>query len=312
MSPVTEAWTVPNSFLSDEMQVYIEDTDAYAVVYNGNYIRMYERALQLSRFCINHPNWFIQTITLHKFKSSPSLGEKFRIHGEANNATTWTLRMMDSSSDPDHGSAKIYNTAQVTLATPCIQDSDLVQHEALSTQPTSLSQPMPGSLSITNSFSIHRDELTIFDITYPTPKYSTDKVRDIHYMLPLRNVLNFFERSRSNFLGGPHVLRQMQIENNILWVVTSIDDLSLHYPSSLKTTSPLIFPGQTIRVKTDAIMKRRGMIVEFHQTAHVEDIANETEGIIIAKGIVNICAIDTVTGKPTSNIPPHIRQLFVQ
>ena len=278
------------------MTVFIEDTDAYSVIYNANYIRMYERALHLSGCSLlNHTNWYIQSITRHKFKSSPSLGEKFKIHGErCSNATTWNLKMLESSSTHDNDSVeKVYNTAQVTLAVPS---------SAITTHPSS--RFIPDSISSINSFSIHRDELVVLDMTGDTLS------REIHYMLPLRSILNLFERSRSNFLGGPQILRQMQTENHILWVVTSIDDLVLHYPENSHPT--FLYPGQTVMVKTVAVAKRKGMIVEFHQTAEIVDDLhrNSRSGIKIATGTVTICAVDTVNGKPTSNIPPHIKQLF--
>ncbi len=87
----------PLDFMSEEMQVYIEDTDAYSVIYNGNYIRFYERALQLSG-SLPDPNWYICSVNRHKFKSSPTLGDKFRIHGERCNPSTWNLRMLESLS----------------------------------------------------------------------------------------------------------------------------------------------------------------------------------------------------------------------
>ena len=169
-------------------------------------------------------------------------------------------------------------------------------------------------MSTINTFVIHKDELVISDVDT-----SSQGTRNVRYMLPLRSVLNLFERARSNFLGGPHVLRQMQIENNLLWVVTSIDDLMLHYPGTEKLVDTIVlFPGQTVVVKTDALTKRKGMIVEFHQTVEIIEQDHQSQGDTtttttrIATGFVSICAMDTVTGKPTSNIPPHIKALFVE
>lgn len=308
-------------FMSDEMQVYIEDTDAYSVVYNGKYIRMYERALELTAgCCLNHPNWFIQSVTRHKFKSSPTLGEKFQIHGERCDSSTWNLRMIESSTNPHlerDGAKKIYNTAQVKLSALTTTKTPISSslNEKASANAILASESLPESVSTISTFTIHRDELVVLDMIPTTIDVLTQGKREIHYMLPLRSVLNLFERARSNFLGGPNVLRRLQTENNLLWVVTSIDDLILLYPRDDEPSTLMLYPGQSVVVKTDAITRRKGMIVEFHQTVGIVEADGNSYPrpgyqTKIATGVVTICAIDSVSGKPTSNIPSYIQKLF--
>jgi len=296
---------IPHEFLSDEMQVYIEDTDAYSVIYNGNYLRMYERALQLSGY-LTDPHWYINSVTRHRFKSSPNLGDKFRIHGERCSPSTWNLRMLDCST-PTHkeGMEKTYNTAQVTVHIPTAIKKLPTTNSSVPSESLS-----GGSVSTIDTFILHRDELVVTGLT-PTYLGISDNTIALQHILPLRSVLNLFERARSNFLGGPNILRQMKTDNNLLWVVTSIDGLILHD----RINELKLLPGQAVAVKTDATTKRRGMIVEFHQTVEIIEenrkISPHRGDTRIASGIVTICAIDSVSGKPTSNIPAHILKLFV-
>ena len=58
-------------------QVFIEDTDAYGVVYNGNYLKYFERALLASS-----SNVIVAKVMKQRFKSSPSLGERVVVEAE--------------------------------------------------------------------------------------------------------------------------------------------------------------------------------------------------------------------------------------
>ena len=80
-SPLQSQQRKDNSFVSPKFNVYIEDTDAYGVMYNGNYLRSYERAL--SHVPREHDGrWILSSISNQKFRSSPALGEEYLIRGE--------------------------------------------------------------------------------------------------------------------------------------------------------------------------------------------------------------------------------------
>lgn len=174
------------TFTSPVMKVYIEDTDAYGVMYNANYLRSYERALAA---IIPDPDWSVIHLTNQKFKSSPLLGGRFVVRGvqHDDDKDSWDLIMQCPDTDV------IYNTATVTVGSIGCDDTDVVS--------------VQNSIS-THYDTLHRDE---FDPHHPNH-------------LPLRSVLNLCERARSNYKGGPNALRKLQENDNILVVVTGIKD----------------------------------------------------------------------------------------
>ena len=292
-------------FVSEPMRLYIEDTDAYGVKYNGNYIRSYERALfqfyqningnhQLDfvNDVINDQHFTLRKVTQHKFKSSPKLGAAYCIHGtllktcRETREEVWSLEMIEQWNDKDNPKEDehrkkpiVYNTAVVTIV-PTKSTSDLNVYspkaEYHHVAPT-----------FQDEFTIHRDE---FDI-------------HLSNSIPIQTVLNLFERQRTNGLGGPDILQKMQDEHNILWVVTSIDDLHIFHDAS----GDLLKPGVKAIVRSYVDVKRRGMILDFHQEVVVKDDESE---FVVAEGRVTICSIDSEKKRPTSKIPAYVQELF--
>ena len=328
------------SFVSNPAQLYIEDTDAYGVMYNGNYIKSYERALHEfhtrtkcekiaetktdtdTDTVLNHSDFYLTQCTAHKFKSSPALGSRYVIRGHRvevdsvsdspadneNGGTkkeTWSLAMeeyvdvygnedQDENDDDDNQARKIYNTATVTIASPH-PNPQQHQNDNKNSEPMIMPQIKLASLDAeeiasgkpvhSQRFIVHRDE---FD----------------HHMkgsIPIATTLNLFERVRSDSLGGPDQLRRMQEEDNILWVVTSIDNLQID-------TTDNIQPGDEVVVRMYATIKRRGMIIVCDQDIVIEDDSGKL--VVLAKGTVTICALNSKSGRPTNKIPEHVRKLF--
>lgn len=382
-------------FKSDPMQVYIEDTDAYAVMYNANYIRAYERALfqfyndmykqgllqhqsqQEMQEAMNnetskksfhlwnpsnhqhmdiYDDFRIKKVTAHKFKSSPILGSSYVIHGNLVHIQSmdgieedmWSLEMLACDEKIKSPEANCFNDhiveSKSSLIKSVLEKQETGMMDKNDKKPTvyntaivTISRKGPNkndkhtnqysvNSSMTNFqrhdiFTVHRDE---FDIHMPNA-------------LPVRTILNLFERQRSNWLGGPHVLKKMQKEYSLLWVVTSIDNLEIFdagLSSHGRSTADMEFtnkgcnspalpfimvqPGMKVLVKSNIQVKRRGMILEFHQ--EVAFLKNDTEEkvgddncrnyITLAHGLVTICAIDSEKGRPTSNIPPEIKRML--
>ncbi|GFH56851.1 hypothetical protein CTEN210_13327 [Chaetoceros tenuissimus] len=300
-------------FISEPMRLYIEDTDAYGVKYNGNYIRSYERALfqfyqningnhdiDFANDLVNDEHFTLRKVTQHKFKSSPKLGAAYCIHGtllktcRETREEVWSLEMIKQWDDEDNQNEEeerkepiVYNTAVVTIV-PTKHTEGLMVYspkaEYHDVTPT-----------FQDEFTIHRDE---FDI-------------HLSNSIPIQTVLNLFERQRTNGLGGPDVLQKMQDEHNILWVVTSIDDLQIFHD----TSEDLLKPGVKAIVRSYVDVKRRGMILDFHQQVVVKDKGDrestEVESeFVVAEGRVTICAIDSEKKRPTSKIPTYVQELF--
>ena len=290
-------------FVSEPMRLYIEDTDAYGVKYNGNYIRSYERALfqfyqningnhqlDFANDLINDQHFTLQKVTQHKFKSSPKLGAAYCIHGtllktcRETRKEVWSLEMIqwnekDNQKDPNWKEPIVYNTAVVTIV-PTKSTSDLNVYSPIA-------EYQNVAPTFQDEFTIHRDE---FDI-------------HLSNSIPIQTVLNLFERQRTNGLGGPDILQKMQDEHNILWVVTSIDDLHIFHDAS----GDLLKPGVKAIVRSYVDVKRRGMILDFHQEVVVKDDESE---FVVAEGRVTICSIDSEKKRPTSKIPAYVQELF--
>lgn len=281
------------------MQLFIEDTDAYQVKYNGNYIRSYERALFQIAEEVKHidkssvlsdENFVLLGVTKHKFKSSPRLGDKFqvlakRLENTCDNTEEWQLEMIryQNDSSDTYTSRSVFNTATVTIAKFNSIKSNFLPRVFDNDDFTSFGLDTP-TVSHRYSFHLNRDE---FDAHMPG-------------ILPIRTALNIFERTRSNALGGPDLLQKMQ-ESGLLWVVTSIDDMFIE---------PLLLcrPGEEVICRSSFDMKRNGMIVECKQ--EICKINDGDEFQTIARGSVTLCAVDSKTGKPTKNIPAFVKEIF--
>ena len=322
-------------FESEPFEVYIEDTDAYGVMYNANYVRCYERALHLStaderknhqwdehyksNSILNNPDWFVLSITNQKFRGSPLLGSKFVIVGELedednydltpdNNLEIWSVKLICAESQT------VYNEAVVTIAESIAFNE---MHTLVFKKPPIFVQE-PKQLLHETTLVPYRDE---FD----------RHVGPTH--IPLRNVLNLFERSRTILLGGPNVLQKLKEDDGIMYVVSSISNLSLInlYHSIDDDSSDVTIPskdeeisnliqcqaGKDVVVKNIINIKRNGMIVEFYHTLLVPLTWKDTEsGIVttrrrrLAQGVVTIVAIDKDSRRPTSKLPSYLLESF--
>lgn len=263
----TDKATTTETFTSPLMQVYIEDTDAYAMKYNTNYLRSYERALHAAEGCVGsdsilaqHPDWALVKMTHQQFKSTTALGGNFVITGtlveRKEESEVWDLTM----TCPDTN--EVYNSATITVGLP-LSYSD-VEPSASS------SDVQDGVTTNVHHDTLHRDE---FDPHHPNH-------------LPLRSVLNLCERARSNYIGGPDALSRMQQDDNLLVLVTSIHDLCSFQQHS--------YPRQTVRVETKFVPRRKGLICEA-QHYLFDDETNQP----IAQAFVTMVALNATTRRPT-------------
>lgn len=172
------------------------------------------------------------------------------------------------------------------------------------------------SNSRSSTFPIHRDEMV----------HGATLAR-----LPLRTILNYFERGRTNAFGGPNNLRRLQ-EDGIHAVVTSIRDISLIWTDrDIPTTRSdddeevnglarmsMIYPesdclraGETIKVETITTVKRKGMILEMDQRIiRVGGKDNPSSTSVIAQGLVSLMMVDIETRRPTSKLPSWVQTMF--
>lgn len=401
------------SFVSPAYRVYIEDTDAYGVMYNGNYIRSYERALS-HVVREGRSSWIVSSVTCQKFRSSPALGEEYVVRGvlipsvedvvgrrvDRVKVEVWQLEMAtrrennnnteddgddvnDGRNDDDNGDDKkwiVHNSATVSIANtlffPPPNENKMAKTLFVSDiddMLTSHQQPLDraggggddegaSGTTFEQRCSAYHDE---FDTHYFSHRHrqqqhqsssssSTSYFRP-HSILPIRNVMNFFERARSNYLGGPNMLRKMQMEEDVLWVVTSVDDgklmglcndsnffddgeekgmgttcsetttaASFGEENAVDTATAKTVSRREITVRTNFIVKRRGMIVECRHELfmHGDDDYNDGDDVgfnlddncnnnngrrnLLAKATVTVMALKGSTRRPTSKLPQWI------
>ena len=293
------------SFTSPTFRVYIEDTDAYGVMYNGNYIRSYERAIShVPREDEDNALWNLCKISEQKFRSSPALGEEYVIRGEqlkctetedGSNEEIWKLQMVTDGKNGDDGEV-VHNSAVATIRAP------------------------PKKLDTTFTTASTMNLGKMFEQTI-VPYHDEFDLHTQHH-IPIRSAVNFFERSRTSFLGGPDILRRMKEEDDILWVVTAIDEGELFLDSNIVLehavgsscdveekqaveSSMFPIPGREVTVQTHFRSKRRGMILECQHRLYME--VNVTDGKtnrrLLAQATVTIMALKGSTHRPTSKLP---------
>eukprot|EP01082_Thalassiosira_pseudonana_P001531 g1636.t1 g1636 contig10:2482516-2483733(-) len=306
------------TFQSPKFRVYIEDTDAYGVLYNSNYLRCYERALlhaprdEYTEANTNNRSddiiptsskWILSTITNQKFRSSPELGEEYRIRGELIDRDidqeTWELELVTQDSNIDDYAIIVHNSATISLTRST--STPTMQHTATSNN----NAKFDGKVYERRYIPYH-DE-------FDSHHHATTGTTYQSHHIPLRNVMNFCERSRSDFLGGPKELRKMQIEDDLLWVVTGVEDGRLLLDEHLlERRDDGVRPGKDIIVQTNFIAKRRGMIIECQHRLLVEDGDSSTNGDdtqrrrVLAEATATIMALKGSTRRPTSKLPQWV------
>jgi acyl-CoA thioesterase FadM len=291
------ASTAVVTFQSDPIQVYIEDTDAYGVMYNSNVLRGYDRALHRASFLphniiatttatttrqgspvvlLKHNRWSITGFQTLKYRLSLTLGDSYIVRGTLAEVTSthqiWNMETVGLDN------TTVYSTITgVTISDgPGRNDGDGGTW-LLPTEPLPIPDGTPVNIQ---SMHTHRDE---FD-----PHLSTH--------LSLANVFNFWERSRSNAFGGPDALKRLQVEDGIFVVVTGCTNVSL-----VEHSQDALVAGDDVVIETAIELKRRECLLDFHHTAY-------SHGERIAQGVVTCLAIDTQTKRPIRALPDWVKQ----
>ena len=367
------------TFVSPTYNVYIEDTDAYGVMYNGNYIRSYERALShFPRHKDDSCSWLVSSVTNQKFRSSPVLGEEYVIRGillvelderegqgdegacqrdQNHMEEVWQLEMATRNrkntannwdTEDDDNDWVVHNSATVTILNTLHHSLSLsekmTEKETASDITPSKEQNITGGGTIFEQrCTAYNDEFDIHHFNLRHQQQQQSSSYRPHSILPIRNAMNFFERSRTNYLGGPSTLRKMQVEEDILWVVTSVDagrvilmvDNNVNcvendveggntttkqaedstYLSHAIVSSTTPSPRRDVIVRTNFIVKRRGMIVECrHELFMLDDYDESSQSLtrsnvgrnLLAKATVTVMALNGSTRRPTSKLPQWI------
>ena len=270
------------------MPLYIEDTDAYGVKYNANYLRTFERALQQQL----DSELVVASVTLLRLMRAPGLGHEYIVRGERvtreeqrqeqQQQQTWDMSMTSPDGSIVYATANGV-TIQWGMGMNGTNGSMNVPSSSLPEQPQLSINGKSKIITQTDTFITFRDE---FDPHLP-------------YHLPLYAVLKLFERSRSNWIGGPSVLHRMQHDDKVLYVVTRLEQVQL-VPRSTRLT-----PGDCrVTVRTEFVPKNSGMVVECTQTAFVDD------NCPMAQAQVTIMALNSTSWRPTKKLPKWFLDKF--
>lgn len=262
-----------DTFQSAPIKVYIEDTDAYGVIYNANYLKFYDRALQDAQ----GPEETVVGIRRQKFRASPSLGDEFVIEGVLKAIDEAERQVWDFSMKSLDG-ATVYHSAEQAVVVSSGWSANWLPPVAAfaDTKKTKL----------VDSFTAYRDE---FD-----PHLKSH--------LPLHGVLKHFERIRTNSLGGPTKLRELQEDHGLLFVLTGIKDLHLVDHSSPGT----VLLNEKLRVEATFAVRRGGMRIDVYQTLF------SSHGDRIAQGVISLTTINKDTFRPTSKLPPWLLERLME
>lgn len=244
--------TATSTIRTDPTPVYIEDTDAYGIMYNSNHLRAFDRAL----IDFSHPVVSMDSLV---FKAAPTMGQEYWIEGEEQEDGSWNLELKNGSI--------VYSIIQGVRVSSNLPSAT----------------PLEGANKLaTWTFATHRDE------------YENHLIG----RMPLHRVLNLFERSRSNFIGGPAALKRLRDESDIVILVTSMEQLTL-----LAGDSTHCQPGTRVTVETGFVSKRKGRVLECRHVAKVD-------GVPVAQGIVNLLLLQESTGRPTNRLPDWLKDMM--
>ena len=211
---------VEKSFTTDVQHLRIEDTDAYGIMYNGNYLKHYARALE----SIDEDGNIVGFETM-RFSGSPSLGEAFLIRGSRTESSSqWNLRLESAESKNN----REYNSVHGLFLGEGGFSTENVMEPPLDEDKSTICLHV-------NTYTIYKDEF------------------EHNNHLSLATILNYFERPRSQSFGGATGLSKLR-NDGIFAVVTRVDNLRLW------ATKKDLVPGDTVHVHSYAMLRRKSMI----------------------------------------------------
>ncbi|CAJ1361799.1 unnamed protein product [Effrenium voratum] len=249
-----------------KMRVYIEDTDCFGVVFYANYFRFFQRALcELYAFS----GWqqpFIVGIRQARYKQAAKLGDLVTVQVEPDVA-------------PDD-SSELGEWWHVTART----EEDCV---------TAVVQVTDGQLDL------GRGEFPAMASSGPPTEISRFE-RHAFPVPSLHDLLRWFERSRSDAVGGPQALQDV-VDLGILIVVARIDRLE-YFPSLV----PRGDSAWVVRSHVDYKPRRGQMICEERLYAVGE--AGEAD-VCVARVLVRCVCISEATRRIVRG-PPELAAMI--
>eukprot|EP00241_Pyramimonas_parkeae_P012496 CAMPEP_0114241070 /NCGR_PEP_ID=MMETSP0058-20121206/9441_1 /TAXON_ID=36894 /ORGANISM="Pyramimonas parkeae, CCMP726" /LENGTH=288 /DNA_ID=CAMNT_0001353581 /DNA_START=583 /DNA_END=1449 /DNA_ORIENTATION=+ len=235
--------------------VYIEDTDCYNVVYYANYFKFFMRALQhaigpkqlADLHAAKGVSMTIKSIDKGKYASAAALGECVRVTSTLAGTSERTVRW---DQEAVAGDGRSLVRAQVEVGFVDAQNLLVPLPECLQL-PLSCGDPFPLSGELVPYIGAP-------SIVTPTTVFSDEVGLDGR--LTLEAVLRYFERNRTDIIGGAEGLKQLQ-EAGVMVVVARLEGAQF----ALDNAENVCLLGATVEARTVVEMQRRNTTVVFKQ-----------------------------------------------
>ena len=307
--------------------VFIELTDAFQMLYNGNVPMLIERAIVAG----SNTNRMISVKTL-KFTNPARLGDLLEVSVQPSKKGGGFTAKLVTMSSVNQLSVAIASATSVVIAAGA--DMNEVVNEASTDTPL----PATGKIFV-SCFRLWPDEL--------------GDMSAAHTALPTRTVFNLLERGRSNVLGGPQVLAQ-SASSALHYYVARVSDYKLSFvvTPSLRphprttqsdTTHPATVQSGTVQSGTvqsgtqsevwvkvyTTVTPIGAQLLDFDQQIvlcgraqtyragepcyTVSDMATDTAssmGKVLAQARVTVACVDAVSGGPAT-VPSDIQALLL-
>ena len=188
-----------------EFDVYIENTDAFGMLNNGNIPVMFERTL--SKTLLSNSGRMIGFKVL-KYTKPARLGERLIVHSKpskkSNNGFTLTVKLSSSNNEEYEEGQKNDTSSGTSIASATgvkFKKEVNLKDEDFSLQSSSIPLNFNDGKVFKSTFRLWADELGV-----PSSVTDAHGSNQLVMYLPTRTVFNLLERGRSDMLGGPAVL----------------------------------------------------------------------------------------------------------
>lgn len=249
------------------LRIYIEHTDAFAVVYNANYPLFIERALAADSPEGSTFSRILGIKTL-KYRNPARLGDQIDIFLEKNRSSPGKVNVKLRKSDNELVSA-IISSFQRTIQyiEPSVEDS----------------QQDSSNCRFQHRFELWRDEL------------------QLQNTLSTKLAFQLFERARTETLGGPSALARLTSQYGVHVYVARVADYRLlcDIPKSIISSDKEV--KLTVLTDTEPLGDPAGGTVSMvHFTQRIVSVASTAEPIITHASAVFTCScVNAATGTPT-------------
>lgn len=278
-----------NSIKSNDdlvFDTFIEFTDHYGMIYYPNYVIFMER--QLSRY-FNQSRRVI-SIKSMKYRKAARLGDRIYVRQSISKKfkERFDFEIYKMGTNDDSVSEETLFTATGVDSHSIYDENGQILRKDISFQ--SLNASHIEYASSVYDFDVYQDEIGVHGLTTKT-------------------ILNLFERGRSNALGGPAMLSNSSLFDNIHVYVNKINDYHVWNDAGAMSLDSSVFQryGSTLcRVVTD-INIIGDLVIEFNQRLFLlssQDF-NQVKSAVLASAVIStVCVRDNL---PVS-IPLHIKQ----